>query len=170
MAAPDHPRLVILKRFTAIFQTIKTVNGYSHDLSLPGRVVRGRAELGDNDAENMPLVSILEAPRPDAGAIFTSDGDSRHEQWNLLVQGWTQDDVKNPSDPLYALLADVEACLALEVLKDGSENYMLRDEDRKPLITGLQILPPVVRPPSSTPAAKACFLLPLRVGLALGVG
>jgi hypothetical protein len=169
----DHPRLAILKAFTTHLQGISVAGGFNHDLA--AAVFRGRTLFGDNDPEVM--VSIMEAPRPDAGAIYAGDGEARLESWNLLVQGWAKQDPQNPVDPLYPLLADVEARLTQIIYTKtdtGEPSYpqffLLPDADGKPQITGLEIQPPVVRPPSSEPVAKACFYLPLRVGLALGVG
>ncbi len=163
----DHPRLVILRELTTILEGITPENDYEHDLD--GRVFRGRSVFGEDDP--VPFLSIIEAPKPDASAIFGADGLARHEQWQLLLQGFARDDVENPTDPLYALLGEVEARLAEMILgNENGPNYMLADDDGQPRITGFEMLPPVVRPPSTTPAAKACFLLPLRVGLALGVG
>lgn len=161
----DHPRLVILKALTTHLEAIAVDEGFANDLE--GCVFRGRLEYGDNDP--IPMVSIIEAPKPDLGAIFGGGGLVRHEQWNLLVQGWAKDDPDNPTDPLYPLLNDVEAKLA-EILQEGNASFMLPDNDGNARITGFELMPPVVRPPSSTPVARACFLLPLRVGLALGVG
>jgi hypothetical protein len=161
----DHPRLAVLKALTEHLEGITVDDGFAHDLD--GKVFRGRLEFGNNDP--VPMLSIIEAPKPDAGAIYGGGGAVRHEQWDILLQGWASDDVMNPTDPLYPLLTDVEARLA-EILLVGDDAYMLPDDEGNPRFTDFKILPPVVRPPSTTPAAKACFLLPLRIGLALGVG
>lgn len=169
----DHPRLAILKAFTAHLEGIAVADGFNHDLA--GCVFRGRTLFGDDDPDTM--VSIMEAPRPDPAALYTGGGEARIEGWNLLVQGWAKQDPVHPVDPLYPLLADVEARLTQIIYTAPGTGdpaypqfYLLPDEDGNPRITDLQIQPPVVRPPSSEPVAKACFYLPLRVGLALGVG
>lgn len=170
--AADHPRLAILKAFTSHLKGIDGTDPWTFDLS--NAVFRGRALFGDNDPDTM--LSIIEAPRPDPGASFGGGDEVRLESWSLLVQGWTKQDPVNPVDPLYALLVEVEGRLAQIVARDSMgqpaypDVFFLPDADGRPQITSLQVQPPVVRPPSSEPVAKACFYLPLRVGLALGVG
>lgn len=163
----DSYRLAVLKALTTHLKGI-TGEEYENDLSDQGgvtRVVRGRVLFGD-DAP-VPLVSILEAPRPDAG-LFTGEGKQhRKETWNLLVQGWTVDDVMNPTDPVYSLMNDVEKRLFRLTLTKASNGepaypneYLLGRT-----ISDLTVLPGVVRPPMAEPSSKAFFYLPIQVGL-----
>jgi hypothetical protein len=168
----DHPRLAILKALTTHLEGIHPDEGFTHNMA--GRVFRGRTLFGDNDP--VPFLSILESPRPDIG-LYAGGNEARSEDWELLIQGFADTDTVNPTDPLYPLLGDVEARLMQIIFVDGNSGdpkyptaYMLRDADGRRQITDLKIGSPVVRPPGSEPTAKACFLLPLRVGLALDVG
>ena len=65
-------------------------------------VFRGRLEFGD-EVKN-PFLAILEAPRQldpnGAGNDLVQD-----EDWTLLIQGFADDDQRNPLDPAYSLLA-----------------------------------------------------------------
>ena len=58
----DPMRLVILKALCAHIEAqVRISNGFQHDLQ--GRVFRGRSVFGQDDP--LPMVSVLEAPRPD---------------------------------------------------------------------------------------------------------
>lgn len=162
-------RLAILIALTEHLKTITPANGYTNDLS--EAVFRGRNLLGA-DLRERPMVTILEAPRPDI-AVYTGEwGDQRLDHWTLLVQGVADDDKKNPSDPAYYLCAEVEQHLTriIDVRPEtGSPRYpdihLLGG-----LITDLQIAPPVVRPPEDRVSTSAFFFLPLRLGVAVGTG
>lgn len=164
----EHYRLTILKRLTAHLAGMTTDDGFTYDMA--DRVFRGRTEFGD-EMGDQPWLSLIEAPRPDLSAIFATSNEARSEKWELLIQGWAKADDTNPTDSLYPLLGDTEARLAEILSERHTDTYMLgRDAGGFTYIVDLQVLPPVVRPPSSTPAAKACFYLPLRIGLARPVG
>ena len=85
---PLSKRLDILQRITDHLLGITPANGYPIDLT--GRVFRGRAFFGDQDP--LPMVSILEAPRPLDGFVTGEMGQRRADEWMLLVQGWAEDD------------------------------------------------------------------------------
>lgn len=158
---PDSKQLAILKALTRQLETIQPVNGYSHDLK--GRVFRGQAVFGAD--ETPPFLSIMEAPRPD-DQIVTADEDGlvRRENWRLLLQGWTTEDRLNPTDPLYALKADVERCLADVVTFDRYGDpahpglYNLGGR-----IESLRIGPGVVRAATPQAGGTEAFYLPLLV-------
>lgn len=158
----DSYRLVVLKRLTSLLETITIANGYQHDLA--GKVFRGRAVYGAN--EPLPMLSILEAPRPD-GFTRAGDGEARNESWLLLLQGWANDDKENPLDPVYALIDDVEKCLSRIVLVDDfgnprfPEHYMLGGD-----IGAINLNPPTARPATTELSSKAFFYMPLQVSLA----
>jgi hypothetical protein len=164
-------RLRVLQKLTKHLEGINPLNGYQFNLS--EAVFRGRSLFGDESPKTM--VSIIENPRPDYGT-FVGNDQGRLEGWVLLLQGTTeQDNGEHPLDRLYYLAADVENRLAAIVAEkaDGSgrpafpEVYMLgRDKDTgSTLITGLEIGPPVVRPPTEA-TQRASFYMALRVGLA----
>lgn len=160
-----HMRLKVLKALTAHLEGITVANGYGHDVK--DAVFRGRNEYGKNDP--LPMVSILEGKGSDIGQ-FTDESLIRKDTWTLLLQGFVDDDKKNPTDPAYALLADVERRLSDIVALDklGKPEYpgvyMLRG-----LITSLMLASPVVRPPEEGLSSKAFFYLPIRVGLAVNL-
>jgi hypothetical protein len=137
---------------------------------LQGKVFRGRAAFGKEAPETM--LSILEAPRSDIPATAGMNTVAKSEEWMLLLQGWTKDDVLNPTDPVYALVDVVERRL--------SEIIVTRAHTGKPLYPASYMLggllssfsygPPMVRPPTEGLSPKAFFYMPLRAGLATVVG
>lgn len=163
----DSGRLAVLKALTDHLAATTVADGYNFDLV--GAVFRGRGRFGDGDPDTM--VSILENPRPDFGS-FAAGGSLRSEGWPLLIQGWTVDDKLNPSDPVYGLLDDVERRLGrLIAVSEHTGNPLYPSEyllGRK--ITGLEITPGVVRPPTDGISSRCFFFLPLRVGLAVDFG
>lgn len=166
MEDKTHIRLKILKALTNHLAGVTIVNGYDHNLS--GSVFRGRSEYGKNDP--LPMVSILEGKGSDIGQFADDHQIIRKDTWTLLLQGFVDDDKKNPTDPAYALLADVERRLSDIVALDklGKPEYpgvyMLRG-----LVTSLMLASPVVRPPEEGLSSKAFFYLPVRVGLAVNL-
>lgn len=169
----DPYRLRVLKALTCHLEGISPELGYDYELK--GAVYRGRTVVGED--MKVPALSILESPRPDFGA-YVGEDQARSEGWALLLQGWVEDDKKNPTDPAYRLASAVENRLALIVLErdDGSGRpldtlaYMLgRQEDGHTLISKFQFGPPVVRPPDQS-SSKAFFYMTLRVGLAVAFG
>jgi hypothetical protein len=155
-------KLDILMALTAHLETITVLNGYEHDLT--GRVFRGHAVWGDE--MSLPMVSVLEAPRPDERArLGGHERAFRSEDWMLMVQGWVEDDKANPTDPAYALQADVEKCLSrlVEINEANGravypESYRLGNR-----VSAITIGPGVVSPARERVSAKAFFYLPLVV-------
>ena len=147
--------------------------------TLAGVVFRGRTLYGESDPEWM--VSILEAPRS-FGAREGDDGRARKEIWPLLIQGWTFDDKRNPSDPAYNFMNDVERQLDRIIAVNDSpngagfggskpkypEDYLLGlDEDgESPLIVKFTMSPGTVRPPVKDLSSKSFFYLPVQIELA----
>lgn len=170
----DSYRLTVLKRLTALLSTtvITPVAGITLPNTLNGLVFRGRAVFGDNDPPTM--LSILESPRAGNGS-FGADGQTRTEEWTLLVQGWCPEDKTNPSDPIYSLLDDVERVLDRVTRLSRETGYpkypsdfMLGsavDGDGK-LITTFRVQPGVVRPPAEKISSRCFFYIPVQVGLA----
>jgi hypothetical protein len=163
----DSQKLQVLKALTTLIEGT-SVTPYT-DITLPatlaGLVFRGRHRFADNDPPTM--VSILEAPRP-GPTNFTGENEARKEDWLLLVQGWCPDDKRNPTDPIYSLLDDVERRLVRVIQRRGSdggakyaEHYMLGN-----LVTSFRAGPGVVRPPTENVSSRAFFYLPVQVGLA----
>lgn len=166
-------RLHVLQKLTEHLKGITPANGYAYDLS--SAVYRGKALF--SGAEALPMVSILESPRPDHTLLAGEEGKMRSEKWHLLLQGWVADDILNPTDPAYDLVAAVEKRLGeLKLFKTNNSGlpadpaiYMLGPgaNGRGTLITCLEFGPPVVRPPTEQVSSKAFFYLPVYVGLAV---
>lgn len=159
----DHIKLQVLKVLTAHLEGITLANGYQHDLK--GKVFRGRAVLGAN--EQVPILNILETPSPLDGFFADEQKTRRLDTLVLLVQGWAEDDARNPTDPVYPLLADVQRRLSDIVSLDEGTNrprwpgvYML-----KGLISDMDIGQDAVRPAQEGVSAKAFFYMPIRITL-----
>ena len=152
----DHIKLQVLKALTAHLEGITKTNGYQHDLK--GKVFRGRA---------VPLLSILESPAPLDSFYADEQKTLRKDTLVLMVQGWAEDDTRNPTDPVYPLLADVQRRLSDIVSLDEGSNrprwpgvYML-----KGLISDMDIGQDAVRPAQEGVSAKAFFYMPIRITL-----
>jgi hypothetical protein len=153
----DPKRLVILKALCAHIEAqVRVSNGFQHDLQ--GRVFRGRSVFGQDDP--LPMVSVLEAPRPDQDLVTAKNG-MQLDDWPLYFQGWAQDDPSNPTDPAYRLAADVKQALAMLIDRrpESAPYYLLGD-----LILDLTIGPGTVRPPDQL-SSWAYFYLPVTVKL-----
>ncbi|MBT9159043.1 MAG: hypothetical protein DDT26_00292 [Dehalococcoidia bacterium] len=155
----DSKRLATLKALTAHLEAeVSVANGY--DLDLAGAVFRGRAVF--DEADPVPCVSILDNITPDrfserAGNNDGEQGDA-YSRWVVLVQGWSTDDKKNPTDPAEQLMAAVKKAISV-VDSDphpmtgaaAHPNYLLGG-----LINGVEIEPGTVRPPDQN-SSKAYF-------------
>lgn len=153
----DPKRLVVLKALCAHIEAqVRISNGFQHDLQ--GRVFRGRSVFGQDDP--LPMVSVLEAPRPDQNLVTAKNG-VQLDEWPLYFQGWAQDDPNNPTDPAYRLAADVKQALAMLIDRrpESAPYYLLGD-----LVLDLTISPGTVRPPDQV-SSWAYFYLPVTVKL-----
>lgn len=165
-------RLAVIIALQALLEGICRVDGYAFDLA--GKVVRNRALIGADIMDKPPLVGIIEAPRPDF-ALFAGENNShRKDNWTLLIQGIVKDDkTANMADDAFYLCQDVERRLSLiGAIKQGGngkplfpEYYMLGG-----MIAGIEIAPPVIRPPEAQVSAHAFFYLPIRLGIAGELG
>jgi len=162
MAIIDNPlRLEIMKRLSEVIREVTPGNGYVLDLSgaegtEDNRVFRGRAIFGEGDP--LPMISILESPipleqiPPPTGSGYNSGG------WELMIQGFVEDDKENPTDPAHVAMADVKKRLALESQKVNAMNDADGPLGLLRQITKIAIGTGVVRPPDEI-SAKAYFWL-----------
>jgi hypothetical protein len=154
-------RLAILKALTAHLQGITPANGYPFDLS--ASVFRGKTVYSP-DSSPLPMLSILESGRPDSGLFAGSGKHAYAETWDLLLQGFSQNDPNNPTDSAHWLFAAVQERLVAVIAQNphtgqGVDPVAFRLGG---LIADLLIGPPVVRPPDNQVSSTAFFYLPLR--------
>jgi hypothetical protein len=158
----------ILSALTTQLQGITPQNGFAYDLS--AAVFRGRTVFGD--ADPLPCLSILEAPRPGVEVVADTEMVKRKTEWELLIQGWAVDDKWNPLDPVYPLKASVEYQLARAAATDpnsGLPAFPAEFRLGKVVSTGtwrvaaMKIGPGVCRPPDGKLSSRAFFYLPLTI-------
>jgi hypothetical protein len=161
----DPFRLRVLIALTDALRSITVANGYRHDLATS--VFRGRDWFGADDP--IPMLSILEQPlQPDQEVR----GDRSVGDWELLLQGWVDDDPTHPTDPGHRLMGDAKRCLI-------KEKNRLGEAGRTPNVLGmgpgrgqgnevrsLSFGGGVVRPPETFVSAKAHFWLTVTLGVA----
>lgn len=147
-------RLEIKKRMTAALQEITVAGGYSTEIGV--NVFRGRIIYGDTDP--LPMITILEAPIPQDPLPSPHGATYGRGLWELMVQGFVQDDRANPTDPADLLLADIRKRLSQErrktLARPPSEGIFGLGNH----ITDLIIGPGVVRPPDEYSAKAYCWL------------
>lgn len=110
MTFDDPFRLRVLKGLTGAITKVTPANGYKHDLSKS--VFRGRSIYGESDP--LPMISILEPPIPLEVIMGKADNTKSTGNWELLIQGFIDDDRENPSDPAYHLMGEVKRALVAE--------------------------------------------------------
>lgn len=155
----DPTRLRILKNLTTLLAGITPANGYTHDLS--GKVFRGRTIFSDNDP--VPMVVILEAieQQQAARADQPSGSGLSNTPWELLLQGFAEDDQFHPTDPAHLLMAEVKKRIATHKAENGRTRNLL---DMGGKVVDLKISPGVVRPADEV-SNKCYFWLKLSVHL-----
>lgn len=158
MANTDPFRLAILKRMTTLLETIGTATGYGVEMS--GKVFRGRIMFGENDP--LPMLAIIEPPVPVDQIVAPMESEASTGNWDLLVQGFLQDDPKNPTDPGHFLAAHVRKVLSVHRAARG-EGYF-STSFRISRVKDIFIGAPIVRP-SDEISAKAYFWLPVTLAV-----
>lgn len=157
----DNPiRLEVHKRLTDALKQISIANGYATDLN--EQVYRGRLVFGSETL--LPALAILEVPIPLDQLPPPSGSPTFTGQWELMVQGWVEDDRENPTDPAHVLMADVKKVLAAERRKmdwDKPEDGIFGLGRN---VTAMYIGAGVVRPPEEV-SAKAYFWLTVTLDL-----
>lgn len=168
MIYPDPLRLRIQKALTACLSAI----GQAEDetlFDLGGHVFRGRNFFGDSDP--LPMVCILEPPQPPELIRSPENSPLAVGNWDLLLQGFVEDDPEHPTDPAAHLAAHVVR--ALVRAKRNRHQILVAEGDPFGLlnngvsrVTSLTIGQPIVRPPDEGISAKAYFWLALTLGIA----
>lgn len=155
----DPLKLQIMKAMTESLQEITPTNGYGFDLSCS--VFRGRLVYGEGDP--VPMVSILETPIPMDKVDAPEPANSDIGGWELLVQGFVEDDRVNPTDPAHLLMADVKRRLLFERQKSAGQFKTTGPFGLGEFITKMYIGQGVVRPPEDHVSSKAYFWLGVRL-------
>lgn len=153
--------LRILKTLTASLEL--AVFGYDYgngweEFPLVGKVFRGRLEFGDSDP--IPMLSVLESPIPPDQLPPPEDAGLSSGAWQLLIQGFCDEDPVNPTDPAHHLMAVTKARLAVEKRRNREFNILGLGNH----VTGLNIGKGVVRPPDEI-SDKAYFWLTISLDM-----
>lgn len=157
--ANDPFRLRVLKGIAAVLETITP--DANHNFDMTGKVFRGRTVFGSSDP--LPMISILEAPIQEDQLSTPPDDTSGVGRWELVIQGFMQDDKKNPTDPGHVLMALVKAKLVEEKRKNGPRGgYTVFGIPN--LIKQVYIGPGVVRPPDEV-SSVAYFWLTISIDM-----
>lgn len=158
-------RLLILKRLTAHLEPATWE--YNGTQILTGKVFRGRTTFGDEVMD--PFLALIEKPKQLLGDVAGEDKVIRHDHWDLLIQGFAQDDKKHPLDPAYEMLAAVEVRMArLLQQKTSGGGPVFPDEHLlglKGIVTSIEFTIPIVRPPDNDVSDTAYFYMPVSIGL-----
>ena len=159
-------RLEILQALTSHLEAATYDPGGDDETLLTDRVFRGRTVFGEE--VTAPFLVILERPRQILPQVGGGEGTRRKDEWQLLLQGFADDDRANPLDPAYQLLAAVELQLArLVSQKDnggGPEHpteYLLGRR-----VAGVTFEQAIVRPPDNDVSDTAYFYLPVTIRVA----
>ena len=152
-------KIRIQKAMTASLESISPAGGFNSDLA--GKVFRGRL-LFDND-DPVPMLSILEAPVPLDKLAPPKGSPKDSGEWELLIQGFADDDRENPTDPAHLLMADVKRVLVRERALLGGEFVTVGPFGMGNAISSLSIGQGVVRPPEEHISAKAYFWLGVKL-------
>jgi hypothetical protein len=156
-------RLQIIEALTTKLKTIAPTNGYQMDLSGDGCVVRGRMFLGDDEPPAM--VSILEPPVAIEPMKQQSENRDSAGAWDLLIQGWAQDPINDPSahpcDLAYVLAHDVRRML-YKLKTENKVRSSPRGDDILgfgPKIHDWKVGVPVVRPSEEVSGYGVFYML-----------
>lgn len=147
-------RLRVMMALTDTLNAISVVNGYKHDLE--GHVFRGRTIFGESD--QLPLISILETPQPIDQISSPEFSVASTGDWDLLVQGFMEDDPNHPTDPAYRLVADVMQALARQRKRMLPGNRGQDILGMGGLVDRIDIGSPVVRPADENSAVSYFWL------------
>lgn len=110
-------RLEILEKLTDALKTVSRSTPYNYDMA--AAVFRGRTLFGDS-SDPCPMLSILETPVPPEVWFAPRGSGETAGPWDLLIQGFIDDDRENPTDPAYWLMRDVKSVIKAEARRLGS--------------------------------------------------
>jgi hypothetical protein len=113
-------RLKVLVALTEALRGVNPTNGYEFDVS--ESVFRGRIKYGEDDP--LPMISILEAPIPADPIETRGQNHMSSGAWELLIQGFVEDDDIHPTDPAQCFMAEVKAALVAEKERDRGNNIL----------------------------------------------
>lgn len=162
-------RLLILQRLCDHMAEMRKTDGYTYNLS-HDVVYRGRALLGNEskvNARRPVALSVIESPRPDIAVYAGNFDEARSEKWTLLLQAQVFDELTD-TDQAYYLAADLELHLSkLTATRAETGRPLYPDlHNLGGLISGMEIAPPVVRPPEAQVSATSFVFLPVRLSVA----
>lgn len=124
----DPFRLRVMKALTATLEGINPTRTFTdetgaqkpYDFDMRGKVFRGRLKYGAKDP--IPMISILEAPIPQEPNVARGENTKSTGPWEILIQGFVDDDPVNPTDPAHLLMAAVKTVLVEEKRRDRGNN------------------------------------------------
>jgi hypothetical protein len=157
-------RLRVQKSLTAALQQITPANGYYSDMSDTTddrgkpleRVYRGRTLFGEDDP--LPMLSILEEPIAPETDLAPTGGTSGIGPYDLMVQGFVDDDKKNPTDPAHMLMADVKKRLIGLKEDERQSHRVFRFGPKANTVVGVSFGGGVVRPADEVSAVAYFWL------------
>jgi hypothetical protein len=164
-------RLRVIKALAALLGSISTADG--DKFTMAGKVTYNRLLFGADVQANPPMLSIVEAPRSDVAFYGGEGGSNRSDKWTLMIQGVLPDTKRNDDqDQAYYLVQDVERRLSrISAVNPNSGNAKFpADYNLGDMISGVEIAPPVVRPPEAGVSDHVFFYLPIRVGISVEIG
>lgn len=154
----DPFRLQVLVALTTALTQITPTNGFQHDLT--DSVYRGRLLL--TEKEGLPALAINEPPSFPEEIESPNGSQKGMTVLPLLIQGFIQDDLDNPTDPAYRLLADVQMRLSQE--RTRGDGFDILGFGQR--IHAMDIGQSVVRPPDAVVSDNSFFWLKLTVTFA----
>lgn len=159
-------RLRVQKALTAALEQITPANGFVTDMSPftdTKRVLRGRVLFGEDDP--LPMISILEEPVAPDNELAPEGGTSGTQSYDLMVQGFVNDDPENPTDPAHILMADVKMRLVDLKTDENHADRVFRFGPKANTVIGVSFGGGVVRPADEV-SAVAYFWLRVQLELA----
>jgi hypothetical protein len=148
-------RLEVLRRLTVLLETV--VPGDPDITNMAGRVHRGRIIYGEETP--VPFICIMEPPVPVEQIVSPHGSESTSGDWDLLIQGFVDDDKMNPTDPAHFLSAAVRKVLATHRALNARKD-ILGFGERDNVVEQITIGSPVVRN-SDDISPTAYFWLPI---------